>query len=650
MMEVIKKVTDNWPMHDDYSYRNIIDQVKDYGVISFDIYDTLIKRLVYDRREVFYKVAIDFNSQSDLHIDPFSFTNARIKAGSIAITRIKEKGEKEVTLNQIYNCLPEEYYGSRFQLMQIEESVEVKCTRRNEEIFKVYDWCCKNNKKIIFTSDMYLSQEIIEHILHKMGYDSYYKLFVSSAFGRKKEDGELFQIIIKDLNVKSSEIIHIGDNYYSDYLMAKKNGIKSVCISTIPYRTRFTSIRKIPDSHRKEWIKLKQIMNHYIDRDRGDDYCYGYEILGPILYGFSKWVHEDAKKKNVHTIYFLSRDGGIIQKAYNCLYKEEAINNVYLYASRRTLFTPQLWIDNTIKNFASQFRYNVPWNFYKLANWLGLGDDCLKFWIESGFEIEESVNTDKLLVDKRFVDFYSKIQDLVTHNSKDEFDTYTTYLNAMGFKDNVAIVDIGWKGRMQKNLEVIMKQQQKNISMHGYYIGLYDVVSPELDMQGFIPNVLESVDSVGEIFEYLFTSVNEGSTKRIQLIEGKYRPELLKYEYENRIEQKTLSEIQGGAVDFIDTLRNCITDIDLSGEIAVENLKASGKYPSKTMISLFENVTFGDNPDYSMIIYQGMKKYFRSPKQLVIDWSNSGWHVGFAKKLIKIPFPYYRLCRFLKRK
>lgn len=651
-MDLIRKVVNRIPKHKNYNSSYLISRIKDYEVVSFDIYDTLVRRLMVDAKDVLKNVIQIYNSQGEAELDLDEFLIARKKAENIAMKkRMEEQGREEVTLEEIYKCLSSKYENIRLQLMQIEEKIEMEYVKPNDEIFEVYLWCCLHGKTVIFTSDMYLRQTVIEAVLQKCGYISYDRLYLSSTIGKKKESGKLYQFIINELKIPVNKIVHIGDNLYSDFYKARLSNLGAIHISTVPYRTKFTNINKINSRQRSEWIKIQKVMNQNIANSWELDFLYGYEVLGPVLYGFCKWLHEDVVKKRIHNIYFLSRDGGIIQKAYNCLYGPEAIKNTYLYASRRTLFTPQLWLNNNVDNFVSQFHYNFKWNIKKICDWLGLSEkSCIQTWIECGFDTEEVILNERLNSDSRFLNFYDKLKDVIAINSKNEYETYLKYLEHVGFRDDVAIVDIGWKGRMQKNLDIIMNSAGANVDIHGYYVGLYDIVSPELDMQAFISNAMESVDSVGEIFEYLFTSTKEGSTKNIQCIDGDFEPILFEYEYEHRIERTILEQIQEGALEFIKMFREYGSEFNMSGETVIENLKATGRYPSDEMLKLFENITFGDKPDYSMVIYQGLFKYLKSPKSLVKDWSNSGWHIGFAKKLIKIPFPYYQLCRILKRK
>ena len=106
-------------------------------------------------------------------------------------------------------------------------------TSPNPVIIPIYNYCVKNNKTVVVTSDMYLSEDIIRRILTKNGFEGYTNIFVSSEFGEKKRNGKLFKRVVDELRVKPKEILHIGDNIRSDVIFANLSGIKGVQIAKL---------------------------------------------------------------------------------------------------------------------------------------------------------------------------------------------------------------------------------------------------------------------------------------------------------------------------------------------------------------------------------------------------------------------------------
>src|SRR5690606_10530950 len=85
-------------------------------------------------------------------------------------------------------------------------------------------------KKIILTSDMYLSKEDIISLLVHNNFDINLidNLFVSCELNLNKKQGELFDYILKTYNVSPANLSHIGDNYYSDYYNASIRGVTAI--------------------------------------------------------------------------------------------------------------------------------------------------------------------------------------------------------------------------------------------------------------------------------------------------------------------------------------------------------------------------------------------------------------------------------------
>ncbi len=98
----------------------------------------------------------------------------------------------------------------------------------NPEMLSFFDQCRLEEKKLIIVSDMYYSRDVISRILKNAGYliedDS---IYVSSEYKTTKKTGKLFQDVISNIGVFPRYVLQIGDDWFSDYLMAKKVGMNS---------------------------------------------------------------------------------------------------------------------------------------------------------------------------------------------------------------------------------------------------------------------------------------------------------------------------------------------------------------------------------------------------------------------------------------
>lgn len=158
----IKETINRYPK---LSVKKLINIVKGYDIVSFDIFDTLIKRDVYKEHDVFDLIEKRYNATYKDSIDNFRYL--RVEAERIAR---KNSNTEEVSLKEIYIsiALLDKTYETRLEVLRLlEEEIEYEISYPNQLIKEVYDYCLLYKKKIYIISDMYLSKKLIEKILKK---------------------------------------------------------------------------------------------------------------------------------------------------------------------------------------------------------------------------------------------------------------------------------------------------------------------------------------------------------------------------------------------------------------------------------------------------------------------------------------------------
>ena len=169
--------------HPKYSAEQIISKIKDVQYVSFDIFDTLVKRSTVSPKGVFARIGKKQNDDA--------FPLERIKAEECARQKAREQGMQEVNIEDIYRCMPKQYSVEKEKWITLELAEESMVCYCNRVMKKVYDYCVEKGKTIIITSDMYLSREFLTQLLHKCGYNVFHRLYVSSEYGVKKRTGDL---------------------------------------------------------------------------------------------------------------------------------------------------------------------------------------------------------------------------------------------------------------------------------------------------------------------------------------------------------------------------------------------------------------------------------------------------------------------------
>ena len=201
-----------------------IDRALSYAercsVVSFDIFDTLILRRC-SPHDVFSIAEEKYNAKHGEFLS--TFRQDRVEAEHRARST---STREDITLGEIY-CELADIYGAdkAGELRAMEIRAEFEAVYPNEELREFYGLVRELSRRIVITSDMYLPSSIVAEMLRMCGYEGYEKLYVSSDFGLSKRKGGLFRFMLWENGVKPSEVIHIGDNLLSDYLVPKRFGM-----------------------------------------------------------------------------------------------------------------------------------------------------------------------------------------------------------------------------------------------------------------------------------------------------------------------------------------------------------------------------------------------------------------------------------------
>jgi HAD superfamily hydrolase (TIGR01549 family) len=267
-----------------------IDQAK---IISFDVFDTLLLRPYLKPTDLF------------LHIEKIhnldSFMSNRIKAENSA--RLKNPSRQDITFDEIYEEIDDLFKPYK----QVELDLEMQVLMQNPQMKQIYDYAKSQNKKIIIASDMYLPSSFISKALQKNGFCDHDKIYISSELGKTKYHATLYQHIIDDLNVCPNEILHIGDNIFSDYQNAKKLGIccvhyQQVIAQFLESNSRMQQYLDQAEESLGRNIFIAILALRYqkkiLNIENQDNYFFnlGYEYAGALSYGFARWIYSKANE------------------------------------------------------------------------------------------------------------------------------------------------------------------------------------------------------------------------------------------------------------------------------------------------------------------------------------------------------------------
>ncbi len=625
------------------------------SVISFDIFDTLVLRNVRAPKDVFSLVErqliVEFGAK-----ECAGFAELRVAAEKEA--RLAA-GLMEVTLAEIYERIP--LCGHLAERARaIECDFEIQLATPNTPVVDFYKSCLERGKRIVLISDMYLPQAIIEEILSNCGIDGYETLFLSCVDGKTKRSGDLFSYVAKELGVAPTSIAHVGDSLQSDYFNARRAGFKGILIGHSESSKHFLELPA--KCHTIDAGALAALAVNACPCDSGEYYRFGFECFGPYLFGFSRWLAAGLKKKGIDKIYFLSRDGLILKRAFEAM-GFEGFDSRYLEVSRRSLRVPLL---HRIKELDALVDMMPPSRIVSVdAIFDTLGLDAAGYSDllgHLGINRKSVFERRSLKHDEHIVRLIAALRVDFEGNSKKQDDALRMYLAQMQVGGRFAIVDIGWSGGMQRYLESTLKSMGIECEISGFYTGVVAYATRntkygKLDMNGYVFDCLaDGPDAdirrlyVG-FLESLFLE-QDGTVLGYEIDGGGCAHAVrAPYEYREGIgiadEARKIAQLQNGALDYVSktTKIKAFELLNPEPREAYAGIHTMGADPSAVGLAMFGDFRFYDDGAVERLAApKSLLVYARSPKQLESDFLASRWKVGFAKRLFRcLPLPYESL-------
>lgn len=630
----------------------LIDQVKDYKIVSFDIFDTLLKRNVGRPSDVF---SVMEYANSDL----MGFKNARIFAEQEAR---KESQYEEVTLNEIYCKIRETGFKGKV-LPEDELQAENSVLTVNKPLKEVFDYCVSSGKDVYIISDIYLPYDFIKKILGTRGYRGYKKMYISSVSRKTKKTGALYDIVLTENSIAPSDLVHIGDSIESDYMVPRKRGIKAVHIPT--HVTGMTIYKHKKDS--LESACLAALISNSIEK--GDEYYhFGYECFGPFLWGFSRWLINNCHDKGIKHVFFFSRDGWILKRAFDIVNKDTTLISSYLEVSRRSLRVPTLWMDcefdSVLKMVGAKL---IP--IVAIFDGVGLDiNDYLELLQRYGLNKESIFDRRNVTANENLRAMYEELKPDIVTVSKIEYENLKGYIEQNHLRGKFAIVDIGWSGSMQRYLLQTLNKMGIECDIYGYYTGIasfykrnIDVV-PDMKMNGYLFDFMndKNAHDIRSCFVGLFETIfleRDGSVKNYKKERGSYQATRYDYEYviDGKPSQEILcvQQIQEAALRFIRE----IISVNIwekkflySAKELFANIYEVGVQPQKRDLRMFAEFRFFDE---GKVLYlakpQKIFYYILHANELKSDFLLSRWKTGFLRALFKVPLDYNKVYEFMLR-
>ena len=606
------------------------EKCKKREVISFDLFDTILKRDVFSPVDVFSLVEKEADGKMGIRS---GFSERRKKT---EYELRKARNLQEVTLDEIYQVLnyPEE---QKSKMKQLELEAESRLLHANYMMKRVFDFCIESNKQVYFISDMYLPLPFISGILHREGFDGYKKIYLSCEYKKTKLTGQLFRCFLEEEGIRSKDVLHIGDSLYADVIGAGKVGIKSYRIPTFVKDVQYIPV---PDANSDLADRsLYSFINTHENKLGARPEKIGYELLGPLIFGYCSYLH-NLPLRDGRKIWMAARDMYLFEKAYRMLYPEDDIE--YIYLSRRSLRPVYTDVVGDLTKAGEAFP-DKNYTLYQIVKYMGYNPDEFS----QNFETAEH---DKLYNGRKLGE-YQEVKKLLSSPVIVEQEATLaklgySYLRSKGlFSDDIILADVGWHGTTQLLLEQIRAEKGENKPLYGCYIGSCEGTTERIG-EHYCNWIFNEDDNRpfmrGIVLLESMILAPHGSTLRF--VEGKGgRAEPVLGKPDNVSE--TIQQMQNGAMKFINEFKDSLLSncFELSASIVCSGFEKLETEPQKEELKYIGDLDYENFYMTKIASPKRLRYYLIHIRELKRDFMLAGWRTGFLYRLFRVRLPYAKV-------
>ncbi len=497
--------------------------------LTVDAFDTLVTRPVYQASDVFLMIGVILRNRRIISTTASEWKIARHSAENALAIAV---APREVLLDDIYKELVSRGVLSAAdarQAQDIELGLEHKLSRpiaANIDLVNAFE---SRGGSVDVLSDTYLPHDDVCRLLSQAGLHlDHTSIHTSSQSLTTKRGGELFRHTLGKTRGVASQTLHVGDNLHSDVWQARAAGLAAAPYLTgRPNRYEMTLRRTLPQPALLGSIMAGSARSVRLGRvfpslKQQAIWTTSASVVGPLLFAFVAWCLKEAVRRGLKTLYFLARDGEVLLKVAKTLLPTCAphLTCRYLHVSRRSLHLPAVvemgsiereWIldcatERTFRSLLSRLDIE-PVEFLKF----------LPATSPLQTKAPDALLSPADVTEMAYALDYQPVCDLILERAAQRRATCIDYMTQEGLLEpgNIGIVDIGWRGRLQRSLCRAVMTEDPGFAkrLHGFYI---DLTSQPSDSGSFSTFSTESGDRSfswakrGPLFE-IFCAAHHGT-------------------------------------------------------------------------------------------------------------------------------------------
>lgn len=640
----------------------LVALVSSADVVSFDVFDTLLDRPHIRPIDTFALARDRVNEVGAVLVQPCWPLE---RFGAELACYHDPSLPSDIRLDDVYERLAGRdgaAHAAALRDAEVElELVTLDATRRGTRLWEAAG--AAGAKRIVL-SDMYLPREVVADALRRAGFEDWDALVVSGDDRMSKHAGSAFRWL--RARHPDARIVHVGDNALSDVTMANRHDVIGVHLPATPdrptiagdglpvdllRRARASEGRLHEDSVRSLVAGLAA-RRFDLAGDRGDvAEGIGYGVLGPLLAGFAQWLHHGAVAGGIRELRFLAREGALLQRAYETMLGDDALPSGYTYASRRMIVLASLesLADFEALNFLTSTGRALRAEQYVTRFVPDIDRAALEGALRGAGlradELIEPAHAESLHA------VFRTLADIIEPSLEVERADVRAYLESERLDhDDVAVVDVGWQGSIQRGIRRIFDSQ-----LQGFYLGVHAThrTNDHEDVHGFIDqrsagigrSLHEAVVAPGiEVVEILLANVDAASATTVRRVERGFEP-VFSSERMRPGEADVVRRVQDAALEFVEDLRRVqgalpSTSRRLSPVAVAEPMRLLAQAPTRAQARLLGGIlhdnTLGVHASALGMPMRDAAHYEEHPDDLEAERGESWWRPGFDVNLARM--------------
>lgn len=578
-----------------------------YKIISFDIWDTILKRTCHPEEVKLYTakylmLKYEENIKEEYR-DIYKILEKRNEIEATIGKENKQRGkDEEYYILDVFSRLQEEILTKKIvnlsqELLDKEVEREKEVIFVNPDILPIFEKY--KDLKMYAISDFYMGEKELKELLDSVKLPiKLEKIYSSADYLINKKTGNLYKMVEDELDIKPEEHIHVGDNIYSDIQVAKSLGI-----TTIQMKRQdevFEAKRQRKFAYDLSVVKKKE------ENKKDKLFNIGVE-LSPLFYFFSYSILEYAIKNQVAKVFYCTREGETFIKMHEYMQEENPFGvklpkSEIIEVSRLATFSASLKEFSILEllRIWSQYRGKLSMSMNTLYKSMDIDITPYIPYME-----KYDIDVNKQIMDAWFDPRIQRLCENQEFTNKMRLEFMQKREELLKYMDNekqihndslpLFLVDIGWRGTIQDNLAYIFPEKK----IGGYYLALYDFYNRQPDntyKAAFLEDkkmLEEIVNPMITLIEWIF-SPGSGSVVRYEKGQAIRKAKTK----EVKVVEEFVKPLQEGMIEGSKIINKYMMlhpyEAQETKEPVYELLTKIKKHPPKELVEAYHQMVFND--------------------------------------------------------